>query len=356
MPGVDIVSDVEPAGEGAAVRQIASPRVALLSLGGTIAMTASDSTGPVVPTLRGSDLVDAVPGLADTGITIHPVDFRRVPGASLTFPDLVELISEAGRWAADGVSGIVVTQGTDTIEETAFALDLLWRHDIPLVVTGAMRNPMLAGADGPANLLGAVVTAASPSTRDLGCVVVMSDEIHAARWVRKTHTTSPAAFQSPGAGSIGFLAEGHAHVRHRPPRRCLPSGSAVVAEVRTAVIPMVLGDDGELLRRVDVGFDGLVVAGFGVGHVPATTVEILSRLAADRPVVLTSRIGTGPVLTSTYGFAGSESDLLRRGLIHAGTLDPYKARVLLHLLLASGAAAADIAETFAVLGAEHRYT
>ncbi len=323
--------------------------VAVFSLGGTIAMN-NVGQGGVVPALSAGDLVAAVPGLSDTGVALRVHDFRKVPGASLTFDDLIAL-SIAAREAVDaGADGVVVTQGTDTIEESAFALDLLWRSDAPLVVTGAMRNPTLAGADGPANLLAAVRVGSAPAARQMGCLVVLNDDIHAARWVRKTHTTSPAAFRSPDTGPVGLVAEGNVRIWARPVRRPLTLEPRQTSLPRTAVVPVVLGDDGETLRRIGEGLDGLVVAAFGAGHVPAAAVEALTELAATMPVILSSRIGSGPVLTSTYGFAGSESDLLARGLIGAGSLDCYKARVLLHLLLASGAERGNITKAFEMIG------
>lgn len=327
----------------------ADRRVAVFSLGGTIAMT-SGTQGGVVPALSADDLVAAVPGLTDIGIAVEVYDFRKLPGASLSFDDLFALASAARRAVNDGVDGVVVTQGTDTIEETSFALDLLWACNAPLVVTGAMRNPTMAGADGPANLLAAVTVAASAAARRMGCLVVLGDEIHAARWVRKTHGTSPAAFRSPDAGPVGLVAEGRPRILTRPARTAFGLEWSELKAVRTAVLPVVLGEDGETLRRAAVGLDGLVVAGFGVGHVPAATVPALSELAAAMPVVLASRIGAGPVLTATYGFPGSESDLLARGLIGAGALDCYKSRVLLHLLLAAGTDRGGIAKAFETIG------
>ncbi|MGI5147214.1 asparaginase [Plantactinospora sp. CA-294935] len=332
------------------MNQRADRRVAVFSLGGTIAMT-SGKNGGVVPALNAADLVAAVPGLADTGITVQVHDFRKLPGASLGFDDLIALASAAKGAVDDGIDGVVVTQGTDTIEETSFVLDLLWACDAPLVITGAMRNPTMAGADGPANLLAAVTVAAAPALRRLGCLVVLGDEIHAARWVRKTHTTSPAAFASPDTGPVGLVAEGQPRVLARPARHPLALNMPQPKAVRTAVLPVVLGDDGETLHHAAAGLDGLVVAGFGVGHVPAATVPVLTELADTMPVVLASRTGAGPVLTSTYGFAGSESDLLARGLISAGTLDCYKARVLLHLLLAASADRGEVAKAFETIGA-----
>jgi L-asparaginase len=209
-----------------------------------------------------------------------------------------------------------------------------------------MRSATAAGADGPANLLAALRVAASPHTRGLGCVVVFADEIHAARHVRKTHASSITAFTSR-PGPIGYLAEAEVRITLRPGRGPLLAGVDTARRPRVAVVPALLGDDGQLLATIAGQVDGLIVAAFGVGHVPASWVATLAEAAGRIPVVLASRTGAGSVLTHTYGFAGSESDLLARGLISARSLDPYKARILLSLLLASKADRADVEDAFA---------
>jgi len=306
--------------------------------------------GGVVPTLSADDLVAAVPGLSDSGIRIEVEDFRRLPGASLGFADLTALGEAIDRHLDSGADGIVVTQGTDTIEETAYFLDLGHIRHQPVVITGAMRNPTLAGADGPANLLAAVQTAASPVARDLGALVVFADEIHAASRVRKTHSTSGHTFVSPNGGPLGYVIEAQPRILNRPVSRATVSRVSKLMDVEVGLVTIVLGDTGAQLKRAEAELDGLVVAGFGVGHVPETLVGLLGDLATQMPVVLASRTGAGSVLAQTYSFPGSESDLLGRQLISAGFLDPLKARILLHALLASGSDDATIRGTFAEAG------
>ncbi|MBU2668948.1 asparaginase [Actinoplanes bogorensis] len=290
--------------------------------------------GGVAPALSAEDLVAAVPALGS--LPLRVANIRNVPGAHLDLGDLLKLRARLASEFAAGAVGAVVTQGTDTIEETAYVLDLLHDGDQPIVVTGAMRNPMLPGADGPANLLAAVRVASSPASRGLGCVVVLADEIHAAARVAKTHSMSTGAFVSPDGGPLGYVAEGRVRIVNRPSgRRRVPVPSGALARVGLCVA--TLGDDGGLLRAYGESLDGLVVAGFGVGHVPAGWVEPLGALAGRMPVVLASRTGAGWVGVETYGFPGSERDLVGRGLIPAGELHPYKARLLLQLLLSAGA-------------------
>ncbi|HEY3034358.1 MAG TPA: asparaginase [Streptosporangiaceae bacterium] len=324
-------------------------RVAVFTLGGTIAMKESPGGG-VAPALSASDLLAAVPGLDGEGVELMVRDVANKPGASLSFGDVLGLADVIGAVLGGGCAGAVVIQGTDTIEETAYLLDLLVASDAPVVVTGAMRNPSLAGADGPANILAAIRVAASDRARGLGALVVMNDQIHAARWAQKTHTASTAAFTSPGQGPVGQVTEGRVDIPARLRQRSPAFKAVSPRDVRVGLATITLGDDGVLIDAIGEHVDGLVVAALGAGHVPADTVTTLAKLAARMPVVLASRTGAGPVHHQTYGFPGSETDLLARGLISAGYLAPVKARLLLHLLIASRAGTTRIKETFAIAG------
>jgi L-asparaginase len=319
--------------------------IVVAALGGTIA-SAQPSAGGVAPSLTAQDLIDAVPGLPSN---VDALSFRSLPGSSVTVPDLMALHALLVERFADGAIGAVVTQGTDTIEEAAYALDLVHRGPQPIVMTGAMRNPLSAGPDGPANLLGAVTVCSSVDFFNAGCVVVFADEVHPASRVRKTHSTSTSTFVSVDGGPMGYLVEGVPRlVNPRAFRHTLPRPSSDVPNV--GIYTATLGDDGSALAAMAPVLDGLVIAGFGVGHVPSGWVSLIDSLCARIPVVLATRTGSGPVLRQTYGYPGSESDLRRRGLISAGFLHPYKARLLLQLALAAAATPAQLSAAFDVAG------
>ena len=220
------------------------------------------------------------------------------------------------------------------------------------MVTGAMRNPTLPSADGPANLLAAVRVAASSEAQGRGALVAFNDEIHAASYVRKAHSMSTATFTSPDLGPVGHLVEGVPRFLARVARRRPVSGFSRddLLATRIALYTTTFDDDGALLDAIAAAYNGIVVAGFGVGHVPGALAPVLGDLAARMPVVLTSRTGAGPVLADTYGAIGSERDLRRRGLIGGGFVHPYKARVLLRLLVAAGAGTPEITAAFAEFG------
>ncbi len=327
------------------------PHVRVLFLGGTISMTAEPSSDAgATPRLGGDALLSGVAARIPPGLRVDSRDLARVGSAHLTFDHLREVARAAEEAIAEGVDGVVVVQGTDSLEESSWFLDLVWAHAAPIVCTGAMRSPSLPGADGDANLLAALVTAGDQAWSDQGVLVLLNDEIHAARHVAKTHTSSPSAFASPGAGPLGRMTEGQPGVLARVTRRRhLPLPESIPARVPIHVA--ALGEDPAVLAALAPIADGIVLAGFGAGHVKADVAEAAGELAARMPVVLASRTGAGSVHTSTYGGSGSEVDLLGRGLVNAGRLTPLKSRVLLALLLGAGADREAIHAAYAEHGA-----
>lgn len=313
---------------------MARPTIEVISLGGTIAMSGDEGRG-ASPQLTADHLVAAIPHIEER-VHIRSRAFRQLPGAHLDEDDLIDLAAHIRTVVREGITGVVVTQGTDTIEETAFLLDLLVQEDAPVIVTGALRTPGHPGADGPANLGAAVLTASDPTSRGLGTLVVLSDEIHAARFVRKVDSFRTDAFVSV-AGPLAWIAEGRLQFLLRPVSRPLVPIESLRGQQPVALITSTLGDDGRLIRQChSLGYRGVVVAGFGVGHVTEKAAAALDELMPHIPVVLASRTGKGPTFERTYGFVGSERDLLSRGLIGAGYLTGPKARVLLSLFLRVG--------------------
>lgn len=323
----------------------------MATLGGTITMTSPSPGASVVPTRSAQELLAATPelaGLAD--LTVETLFTK--PGASLRFGELLDVLDWGEQRVRQGADGIVVVQGTDTLEESAYLLDLLWPHEEPLVLTGAMRTPDQASPDGPANLTAAIVVACAQASRGLGAVVVINDEIHAARRVRKQDSIALGAFSSGLFGPLGRFHENHVTIANHIQRAPI-LGPLTRTDVCVTLLEATLGDQGDVIRMLTQSstVDGLVIAGFGAGHVSESAAEAVTAAAAVMPVVLCSRTADGPVLEATYGFPGSESDLIDRGAIPAGWLEARKSRILLSLLLATGQRGDEICKAFNVHGA-----
>lgn len=312
---------------------MARSTVAIASLGGTITMTSGDKSTGLTPSLSVNQLVEGIPHLKDSYEIISNT-IETIPGASLSFDNIMTTLDWAEMAIKGGAEGAVVVQGTDTIEETAYLLDLFWAHDEPLIVTGAMRSPQQAGADGPANLLSSVLTAISPDSRGRGVLVVLNDEVHGASRVQKGDSISTNSFRSTPFGPLARIHEFHVTYANRANRWPALERPELGSWRSTFIWKTFLGDNGDILRAIDrSAYDGLVIESFGAGHVSFGLANVLSEIAKDIPVVLTSRASTSVVLKSTYGFPGSEKDLIGRGLIPAGWLTPLKARLLLCSLL-----------------------
>jgi L-asparaginase len=289
---------------------MSKPRIQILALGGTIA-TRPDVSGAMQMGLGAADLVAAVPNLGEVA-DIAAETVSKVGSHSLSF-DQVHALAAKIR-ASDG-DGVVVTQGTDTLEETSFLLDLLLDLGKPVIVTGAMRNPALTSPDGPGNLLAAVRVAANPwvrsHARELGVVVVMLDEVFAAADVVKGHPTRIDAFVSPQTGPLAALVEGRLVAMSLPVRDAIESARNLIGHPNGPAQPVALlwtglDDSGALMQAIvegkgHLGFRGVVVAAMGGGHLPEHAVEVARRLAGTLPTVVSPRAGGGPMLRHTYG-------------------------------------------------------
>jgi L-asparaginase len=312
-------------------------RIAVVFTGGTISMRRVE--GGNVPTLGPADLLATVPGL-DRIADVEPIDWGMVPASHLSFVQVLDIGRVLAReLARPEIDGAVVVQGTDVIEETAFAWDLLPLPAKPVVVVGAMRSASQEGYDGPENLRNAIAAATDPALADAGVVVAMAGEIHGADDVRKTHTHAYATFQSPNAGRLGWVTDGRVTLlRARRPVRlpAIPEAAALPVPVLHVVLdaaPTVFADPPV----------GLVVAAAGGGNTPVAFLDLARGFIGHGvPVVLTTRCSSGRPLAG-YGFPGGSSQWWESGATFSGSLDPLKARVLVALGIGAGLDAAGLA-------------
>jgi L-asparaginase len=306
--------------------------------GGTIAMLPDERIGgAAVPSLRGSDVLGRTPGLARIA-QLEAVDWGLVPASHLRFSQLLEIGALIGHATSrDDIAGVVVVQGTDVLEETAFAWDLLPLGDTPVVVVGAMRNAGEPDYDGPRNLADALRVAVDPRLRGQGVVVVMDGLILPADDAVKTDSQALDTFQAPNVGALGRVVDGRVLVaRARGTRRVLPDVPAHAAEP-IALLSAVVSTDGDLLRAaVAGGAVGVVVEATGSGNTdPDLLAAAVEAMAQGVPVVLTTRCGSGAV-GPFYGFPGGGRTWQEAGAIMAGSLSGPKARVALALGMGAG--------------------
>jgi len=308
-----------------------NPQIRVLATGGTIAATAGESGA--TPTLTGDDLVDAVGEIK----SYADVDVERVCDElsfHLGFDQVADLARAVERADDEGLDGVVVTHGTDTMEESAYYLDLVLDIDIPVVFTGAQRPADAVSADGPANLLAAIRTVADERF-ETGVYVVFNDTVHAARWVTKSHASAPDAYSSPAAGPVAELTADGISLR-LPPRS--ESVTLPTTELTKTVKTLHSGLDVEdtLLRHAIVdGVGGVVLAGSGIGNTSRRLGDTVGE-AIDRglPIVLATRCYRGEV-AAKYGDRGGSYTLHEHGSIPAGDLPPWKARIKLGLALSA---------------------
>lgn len=310
------------------------PDVVVLGTGGTIASTAGERGA--TPELTTEDLLSAVPDLGEYA-DVATEQVAQVPSFEMDVETLAR-ISEAVRAAvADGADGVVITHGTDTMEESAYFLDLTLDLDVPVVLTGAQRRSDEVSPDGPANLLTAVRAASHDAFRGAGGVYVAFDEeVHAARDVTKVHTSAVGAFESPETGPVAAVDRSGVRVFREPGSRSdtIPVDRPETT-VRTATTG--IGVDGRQLTQALDDADGIVLDGTGLGNATAALGDAVAA-AVDQgvPVVVTSRCLAGAT-APVYGAAGGGETLRGHGAIFGGDLPAHKARIKLLLALEASA-------------------
>ncbi len=307
------------------------PKVCIIFTGGTISMTVDEEIGAAIPTLSGEQILSMVSNI-DKIADIEVCNFGEIPGPHMTFEKLLELKKIIHTKLADEqIAGVIVTHGTDTLEETAYFLDLTINHSKPVVVVGAMRNSSELGYDGSSNLAAAVCTVVSPKARNKGVLVVLNNMVNAAAEVTKTNTLALDTFQSP-YGPLGtidtndFIVYRDIAYRQHIDTDCV--------ERRVDLIKTVIDMDDRLIRcSVDSGAVGIVIEAMGRGNVsPKVMNGIRYAMSKGVVVVVVSRCYSGRVYVS-YGYAGGGKELSDLGVIMGGDMRGPKARLKLMLAL-----------------------
>ncbi|MEW6625039.1 MAG: asparaginase [Bacillota bacterium] len=320
-------------------------KVILLTTGGTIASIKNLETGYIQSgVVTGDDLAKLIPGEKNLAFELH--ELFQLPSGHLTFTHLKELAETvAGLLEDKAAAGMVITHGTDTLEETAYFLDLVVDKGKPVVLTGSQKPPGAMASDALSNLTDAMQVALCEESSVKGVLVVFNGKIFAASEVIKVHTSNPDAFVSPGWGPLGYLDEDQVIYRRHPKKTS--KLSLGVFEKKVYLIKFALGMDGGLVKMaLDAGADGLVLEGFGRGQIPPDAVKpVAEAVSRGIPVVLTTRCLEGAV-KGVYDYHGSGHHLEKLGVILAGDLPALKARMKLMVLLSSGMSFDSIKELF----------
>jgi L-asparaginase len=318
---------------GPSAAQNMLPVCSLIATGGTIASKIDPVKKAPVPALSGEDLVATVPDVSKYA-RVEVDNLSNVPSDYMDPPRWIQLTDEVNRaLARPEVAGVIISHGTDTLEETAYWIDLAVNSEKPVILIGAQRNASEADFDGPRNLLNAVRICVDPQSKGKGAMLAMNNQINAARDVTKTHTSSVKTFKSGDFGFLGVVDFDRIVYSRTPLRRQhVPIKSNTMPYVE--IIAMYGGADGHLIKAaIDHGAKGIVIQGLGWGNVNLPMfATIKEAIAKGVPVVITSRVPNGRVLPN-YGFEGGGKTLLDAGAIMGDDLSPQKARILLMLLL-----------------------
>jgi L-asparaginase len=307
----------------------------ILFTGGTISMQRDAAAGGNVPAHGGAALMRLAPGIERTA-PVRIEDWARMPACHFDHARLWAMRERVRELAESGeASGIVVTHGTDILEETAYLLDRTLEGRVPVAITGAMRTSSDDGWDGPRNLRDAVAVAAAAASAGRGAMVVFAGQVFAGRAAVKSHATGLEAFAAPHAGPIGRVEDGRVTFTSAPgaaPATLRPPS----LHARVAHVPMVVGDGGAMLDLARPGHEGVVVEAFGSGNVPPGAVPAMGRwIAEGKPVVLASRCWWGEV-APMYAFDGGGARTTAMGAIPAGPRTPSQARMELAIALSAG--------------------
>jgi len=310
-------------------------KVALIFTGGTISMRIDENTGGAVPYLSGNELVELVPSLKDLA-DIEIYDFGKYPGPHMTLDLMMQLKDIVKNYLdREDIVGAVITHGTDTLEETAYLLDLTINSPKPVVLTGSMKNTSEPDWDGEKNLIDSITVALSENCRDLGVLVCMNGEINAASEVSKIYSDEVESFKSLDFGSLGFVSKNRVIINRLPRKREYIPSNKIEKDIDIILVHADMSD--KFFRfSADSGAKGVVVEALGVGNVPPKAYDGIKYISEKNiPVVLTSRCPAGETM-DIYGYYGAGKWLKQIGVIFADYLNGQKAKIKLGLLLGMG--------------------
>jgi len=307
-------------------------RIAVIFTGGTISMKVDPRLNAAIPALSSEEIMAMVTNI-EKFAEIEIINYGELPGPHMTPSKMIELSNIVRETISrDDIAGVVVTHGTDTLEETAYLLDLTIKSEKPIIVTGAMRNSSELGYDGPSNLSGAICTAISSEARNKGVLVVMNNEVNAASEVTKTNTLSLDTFKSPEFGPLGIVDNdevifyrdiiNHDHIETNK------------IESQVALLKCGSGMNSDIINFcIDSGYKGIVIEALGRGNIPFEMFDGITKcIEKNIPVIIVSRCPTGRVL-DTYGYPGGGKNLRNAGAIFGSNLPGQKARIKLMLAL-----------------------
>ncbi|WP_407268719.1 asparaginase [Radiobacillus sp. PE A8.2] len=306
-------------------------KILLLHTGGTISMVEDKQTG-LVSTTDAHPLVDITAMVTDAA-EIEEVQLFNIPSPHMTPTHMLALGQKVHeKLATNTYHGVVITHGTDTLEETAYFLDLYLQTSLPVVITGAMRSSNELGSDGLYNLISSIRVASSDEAKGKGVLVVMNDEIHTARYVTKTSTSNVATFQSPQLGPIGIITKQAVYFH----QLTVSDESFPIQQVskKVALLKAYAGMDASFIQALyNSGIDGLVLEGLGQGNIPQDAVSAIEEMIQQGiPIVMVSRCYQG-VVQPTYSYEGGGGQLKKLGVIFAKGLSGPKARIKLLIAL-----------------------
>ena len=307
-------------------------KVAIVFTGGTISMTVDEKIGAAIPTLSGEQIMSMVTNM-DKVADIEVFNFAEIPGPHMTPEKLIELKHYVNNLLArEDICGAVITHGTDSLEETAYFLDLTISSDKPVIVTGAMRSSSELGYDGPSNLSASVCTAVSDKAIGKGVFIVLNNEVLLASEATKTDTLALNTFKSLSKGPLGLIDCNELVLFKKTEERTFIDTDNV--ETKVALFKSGIGMDDEFIKlAADNGYKGIVIEAMGRGNIPPQMYEgVKYAREKDIPVVIVSRCHSGRVFDS-YGYLGSGRDLRNIGCIFGGELPGQKARIKLMLAL-----------------------